>query len=173
MNVLIDATSITKKKAGVGVYAKNLIHELINLDVDLHLFVLIQDDDPDLDYSGRPNVTVIKVPSRLFRKLPLRFLLEQVGLPFLLFKHRIDVVHSLHYSFPLMHFGTKQVVTVHDMTFFDMPEVHIPIKIFYFRRFITAAVRFADSIIFVSHSAQLDCNARLGPPRGLTSVVHH
>ncbi len=31
MNVLIDATSITKKKAGVGVYAKNLIEELTPL----------------------------------------------------------------------------------------------------------------------------------------------
>ncbi len=111
MNVLIDATGVTKTKAGVGVYAKNLIHELGGLHASLHLFVAAQDDDPDLDYSGQPNVTMIWVSSKLFRKLPLRILFEQLGIPFLVLKYRIDVVHSLHYTFPLMHFRAKQVVT--------------------------------------------------------------
>ncbi len=113
------------------------------------------------------------VPAKLFRKLPLRFLLEQLGLPLLLLRHRIKVIHSLHYSFPLVRFGTKQVVTLHDMTFFDMPEMHVALKVFYFRFFIRAAVRFANAIIFVSRSAQQDCKLRLGPSRGLSSVIHH
>lgn len=173
MNLLIDATAVTKHKAGVGVYAKNLIHELTALHADLHLFLLAQDDDPDMDYGALPNVTMLWVPSGLFRKLPLRFLLEQVGIPFLLLKHRIDVVHSLHYSFPLVRPRGRQVVTFHDTTFIDMPEVHEKIKVLYFGFFMNAAVRMADSVIFVSYSAQRDCNARLGPPRGLSTVIHH
>jgi glycosyltransferase involved in cell wall biosynthesis len=173
MNVLIDATGVTKSKAGVGVYAKNLIHELVGLHASLHLFVAAQDDDPDLDYSGQPNVTMIWVSSKLFRKLPLRILLEQVGIPFLVLKYRIDVVHSLHYTFPLMHFRAKQVVTVHDMTFFSMPEVHITLKAFYFRLFIRASLSRADSLIFVSHSAMQDFSSRLGLPSGFSTVIHH
>ncbi len=54
MNVLIDATGITKNKAGVGVYAKNLIDELVARHSDLHMFLLAQDDDPDLTTVNGP-----------------------------------------------------------------------------------------------------------------------
>jgi glycosyltransferase involved in cell wall biosynthesis len=173
MNVLIDATGITKNKAGVGVYAKNLIHELANHHPELHLFLVVQDDDSDLDYSDHLNVTMIWVPAKFFRRLFLRFLLEQVGLPMLSLKYRIKVIHSLHYSFPIIRFGTRQVVTLHDMTSYNMPEVHIPAKRVYFRTFIRIAKYFADHLIFVSASAQHDFTVRFGAPRGSTSVVLH
>lgn len=172
MKVLIDATGITRKKAGVGIYARNLIDQITRVDSGPHFFLLVQDDDPELDFGGRSNVTMIRVPARLFRKLPLRFLLEQLFVPLLLLKNKIDLVHSLHYSFPLVRFGTKQVVTLHDMTFFSMPEVHEFVKIKYFRFFTRMAVRFADRIIFVSQSTRQDCITRLGPLRGSSSVIH-
>jgi glycosyltransferase involved in cell wall biosynthesis len=172
MNVLIDASSITRKKAGVGTYAKNLIEELIRIHPRPHLFVLAQDDDQELNFAGHKNVTMLRVSAKWFRILPLRVLLEQAFLPLLLLKNRIDVLHSLHYSFPLVRFGTKQVVTVHDMTFFSMPEVHEFIKIKYFRFFIRAAARLADRIVFVSHSTSRDCLDRLGPLHGSCSVIH-
>src|SRR5271170_4845920 len=161
MKVMIDTTGITKNKAGVGVYAKSLIDNIVNCDANLQLFILAQDDDPDLDYGGRSNVKMMWVPAKLFRLLPLRFLLEQFGIPILLLKYRIGVLHSLHYSFPLIRFGVRQVVTLHDMTFFNMPQMHVPFKVFYFRSFIRAAVRFSDALIFVSESARRDCVARL------------
>jgi glycosyltransferase involved in cell wall biosynthesis len=172
MNVLIDATPIRRNKAGVGVYAKSLIEELIRIPDGPQVFILAQNDDPELDFCDHANVTMIRVPAKLFRKLLLRFLLEQAVLPFLLLRYRIDVLHSLHYSFPLVRFGTRQVVTLHDMTFFDMPQVHVPVKVFYFRAFIRAAVRFADKIIFVSHSTMRDCVRRLGPVRDRGEVIH-
>lgn len=172
MKVLINLTGITKNKAGVGVYAKNLVDELIRIHPGPHFFLLAQDDDPELNYERLDNVTMIRVPARLFRSLPLRILLEQLYLPFLLLKYRIDVIHSPHYAFPLVHFGAKQVVTICDMTFFNMPEVHKSVKIAYFRTFIRAAVRFADYIVFISHSVSLDCTARLGLPRASSAVIH-
>ncbi|WP_051978618.1 glycosyltransferase family 4 protein [Edaphobacter aggregans] len=174
MNVLINATVIARKRAGVGVYAENLIRELVSAKRDAHLFILALSDDEDLDYSDHSNVTMIWAPAKIFRILPLRFvLLEQLILPFLLWKHKIDVVHSLHYSFPLIRFTSKTVVTIHDMTFFSMPEVHVPLKTFIFRRFIKASARWVDSLIFVSRSAEHDYRERFGQPRGSTSVIHH
>jgi glycosyltransferase involved in cell wall biosynthesis len=172
MRVLIDCTSITRNKAGVGVYAKNLVEELTRQAGGPTFFVMVQDDDPELDFSGRLGVTMIRVPAGIFRRLPLRFLLEQLLLPCLLMMHRIDVLHSLHYSFPLIRFGTKQVVTLHDMTFFNMPQAHERLKVFYFRFFIRADVRFADKVIFDSHSSLTDCTTRLGAPRGTSAVIH-
>lgn len=172
MNVLIDATSIRRSKAGVGVYAKNLIEELIRIPTGPHFFILAQNDDPELDFNSHANVTMIRVPALIFRKLPFRFLLEQAILPLLLLRHRIDVVHSLHYSFPLIRFGSRRVVTLHDMTSFNLKEVHLPAKMAYYRAFIRAAVRLADKIIFVSHSTMRDCVARFGAIRGSSEVIH-
>ena len=173
MKILVDATGVARQKAGVGVYARNLIDKLTDVNRDSEFVVVAQDDDPELDFSGRPSVTMIRVPAKFFRKLPLRFLLEQFYLPCLLWWRGIEVVHSLHYAFPYVTFGTRRVVTIHDMTFFSMPEVHERIKVLYFRFFIRAAVRSAEAIIFISKSAQEDCIARLGQPSGLYRVIPH
>ncbi len=173
MNVLIDALGVTRKKAGVGVYAKSLIDAMLSLPSGIHFFLLTQDDDADLYYPDRANVTMIRVPSRIFRIIFLCLLFEQIVLPFLLWKHRIQVVHSLHYSFPLLGFGTNRIVTIHDMTSFNMPEVHVKLKVIYFRFFIRAAAARASSIIFVSESARRDCHTFVGTPCGLVETIHH
>ena len=173
MKVLIDATGITRQKAGVGVYARNLIDKLTTTNSDIDFYILAQDDDPELNFGGRPRVTMVWVSAKYFRRLALRFFLEQVYLPHLLWKRGISVVHSLHYALPYFTLGTKRVVTIHDMTFFSMPEVHERIKIIYFRFFIRAAVRRADELIFISRSAQDDCIARLGKPSGRYCVIPH
>lgn len=170
--VLIDATNITKKKAGVGVYGKNLIDRLVAAG-KLDLFLVVQDDDPDFAYAELPHVTLLRMPSRLFRKVPLRLLFEQTLLPLLIRRHRIDVVHSLHYSFPLFRFGARSAVTIHDMTSLLMPEVHVGIKLLYFRFFLRRALWGSDALIFVSRSAQQDYVAYFGSPRGLSTVIYH
>jgi glycosyltransferase involved in cell wall biosynthesis len=173
INILIDVSSITKNKAGVGVYAKHLVHELSRLRGDFHLFLLAQNDDADFDYPGVTNVTTLRIPARIFRRRLARVLLEQIAIPFLILRHRIHVIHSLHYTFPLLRFRAKQVVTFHDMTFFLMPELHLRRKAIFFRCFIRLAVRLADSLIFVSHHSRNDCLRMLGPSRGTVSVIHH
>ena len=172
MNVLIETLSIRKEKAGVGVYAKNLVECLLASPnaANIHFFLLCHDDDPDFAHRAA-NVTLIRLPAHLFRKLPLRFAYEQLILPFVLLRHRIDVIHSLHYSFPLLRFGTRQVVTIHDMTSYLLPDVHERIKIVYFRFFIRVARRLADATIFVSASAQRDCIRLLGPMHHASAVV--
>jgi len=172
MRILFDAISITKRKAGVGVYAKNLLESLL-AHKGLNFIVLAQDDDPDFDYRDRPNVTMLWVPSRFLRARPIRMIYEQTVLPFLLWKHRIDLIHSLHYSFPLFSLRSKKVVTIHDMTSYSMPEVHLAVKRFYHRFFIRAASRAADGLIFVSQSALNDFLQRFGRPKGFTAVVYH
>lgn len=173
MKVLFDATCVTKNKAGVGVYAANLLRELASMPSNLQLFVLAQDDDPSMDFGGRPNVRMIRVPAKIFRILPFRFLLEQIILPILVLWHRIDVVHSPHYSLPLMCFGARRIVTIHDMTFYNMPEFHDRFKVFYFRLFIWASAHLADGLIFVSHSAERDFRSRFNHYRNGSWVIHH
>jgi len=156
MKVLIDCTQITKQKAGVGMYAQNMIAEMVKAESSAELILLAQDDDPEMNFHGSPKVTMIFVNAKWFRKLPLRFLLEQFYIPFLAIKHNVDVVHSLHYSFPLLPLPCNKVVTVCDMTSYKMPEVHLRTKVVYFRFFLRAASYLADELIFISHSTQTD-----------------
>lgn len=173
IKVLIDAAGITRQKTGVGVYAKCLLDALLKLPDDFHFYILAQDDDPDLDFSKYANVTMIWAPARLFRLFPLRFLLEQIYIPYLLARHDIDVLHSLHYAIPCLGVGARRIVTFHDMTFFMFPELHERVKIIYFQLFMRFAARHADEIIFVSDSAYRDCVARLGQPNGAAVVIPH
>jgi len=167
MKVLLDCTQITVKKAGVGVYALNLVRGLCRSHGrKFDLFLLVQDDDGDFQIEGR-NVQILRVASRLFRFLPFRLLMEQTYIPWLIRKYKIDIVHSLHYSFALLPSRAKRIVTIHDMTSFLMPEVHLKSKVLYFRFFITAASYLADAQIYVSNSTREDWKKRF--PRSSVS----
>lgn len=172
MRVLIDCTQVTRKKAGVGVYAENMIREIIQLDSGISWFLLVQNDDPDFDFSRYTNVTLVRVSSSLFRKLPFRFLMEQLFIPFLALRYRINVIHSLHYSFPLVPMFSRKVVTIHDMTMFLMPDMHLASKVRYFRFFIGAAARRTDALSFDSQSAQSDFLKFFPHPVPSCNIVH-
>jgi glycosyltransferase involved in cell wall biosynthesis len=176
MRVLVDCTQITRQKAGVGVYALNLVTELLKAQgprdeskssvlssndnprdacEPLEIWLLTQDDDPDFYLEGNC-FHMIRVPARIFRILPLRLLLEQLYIPWLTRKLKIDVLHSLHYAFPLVRTKARKIVTVHDLTSFLMPQVHIKTKCLYYNFFLRAGSRRADAVIFVSRSTQED-----------------
>jgi len=156
MRVLIDFSQIPVNKVGVGVYAFNLIKELNRTDKKNEYFIVIQNDDDCFHFIRNERFHFIKIKSRIFRIFPLRMIMEQAYLPFLVLKHKIDLVHSLHYSFPLLTFGAKKVVTVHDLTFFLFPDLHVFVKRYYFRWFTLLASKMSDRIICVSESTRND-----------------
>lgn len=175
MRVLIDCTQISRQRAGVSVYALNMIREMLRLQAErlqsqIDLFLLVQDDDSDF-FLAADRVTILKVPARFFRRLPLRFLLEQLYIPWLTWRLRLDVVHSLHYAFPLLPLSARKVVTIHDLTSYKMPEAHLRSKLLYFRFFLRASQCGADSLIFVSEATRKDYLARFPRFRGDSSVV--
>ncbi len=154
MKVLIDYTQIPVQKVGVGVMALNLIKELEKFNRDIDFIILKQSDDELV--SNNVNFKIKNVSSRFFRNFFLRMLLEQIYIPYLCFKYKIDKIHSLHYSFPLFLYRTKRIVTIHDLSFFLFPEVHQRVKLIYFKFFIKNIARYANSIICVSQSTKND-----------------
>jgi len=172
MKVLVDLTQIRIAKAGVGVYAHQLLENLLAQDRETEYVTLVQDDDPTLDFSVFENMQTIRVSSKLFRRIPLRLLMEQIYIPYLVRKHRIDVVHSLHYTFPLISAGAKRVVTIHDLTSFICPEYLVPIKRFAFRFFIRSSAKWVDRLIFDSKSTERDFADRFAVEAHKCSVVH-
>lgn len=167
--VLLDCTAIPVNRAGVARYLEGLIAGLDNVGgVDLHLAV--QERDADSLHTLAPDATVHAIPAR-FTGRGLRLLWEQFGLPRLARSTGADVVHSPHYTFPVLRRGPR-VVTVHDATFFSDPEVHGTLKRYFFRFWIRAAWRSRGSVIADSHATAAEVERFVGPARASVSVAH-
>lgn len=156
MRILIDFTQIPIQKMGVGVYALQMFKLLFEKDKINKYIAFIQGDDQDFTAFNHPNVKIVKINSFFFRRFMLRIIFEQFFLPLYCFRYRINILHSLHYSFPIVMYKTKRIVTVHDLTFFLYPHLHTFIKRYYFRLFISFASKLADEIICVSESTASD-----------------
>ena len=155
MKILIDYSQIPIQKTGVGVYAYNLISAIGKTCIGNKYYILVQDDDKSLDDLHNINLELIKIKSRWFRLFFLRCLLEQIYIPYLAVKYQIDVVHSLHYSFPVF-VPSKKIVTIPDMTFYKYPGVHLSSKVYYFKFFIWLSSLIADALICISEATKKD-----------------
>jgi len=86
---------------------------------------------------------------------------EQTLLPLLVRRLGIDVLHSPHYTSPLIK-PASSVVTFCDMIFVLYPQVHTRAKRVFFPRMMRQSARSADRIVTISHSTANDL-ARLWP----------
>jgi glycosyltransferase involved in cell wall biosynthesis len=98
-----------------------------------------------------------------------RFLWEQAQLPAGLAALAIDVLHSTHHTLPLRPVRSRRVVTVHDVTFFRIPDRYPPLRRLYFQAITRLSARVADAIIAPSNAARDDVVRTL---RASSSKVH-
>jgi glycosyltransferase involved in cell wall biosynthesis len=163
VRILVDFTLIPLQRAGAGVYAENLVRRLPSfLGPNDVLFLLLQKDEATLPplLAGRKNVRLLFLPSRVFRHRLMSMLGEQLILPWLLLFHKIDVVHTLHYSVPLWA-SARRVVTFHDLTYLLWPGMHTRARRILMPVFIRSSWRLADVILFVSASTRRDAERLL------------
>jgi glycosyltransferase involved in cell wall biosynthesis len=173
MKILIDFTQIPVQRAGAGVYAENLVHELPPcLRREDLLFLLLQSDEVKLPLllAEMKNVRLLFIPSVLFRNRLVLMVFEQLILPWLLLRHDIDVVHSLHYTFPFWA-PSARVVTFHDLTMLLWPQMHTWGRRLIMPVYIRLAWRAADEIIFVSAATRSDAEKLLPPVEGRLRTV--
>lgn len=165
MRVLLDVSAIPARPVGAGVYVVNIARALADRP-GLPLALLTRRDDEDRWQEIAPGATVLPlVPNRR----PSRLLWEQLNGSRV--ARHFDVWHGPHYTLPLRS-STPAVVTVHDMTFFDRPEVHERTKVAYFQRMIRAAVARAQVVIAVSEYTARALNAHFPWLRDVMVVPH-
>lgn len=159
MRIALDATAIPQHRTGAGNYIFNLIAALARVDRHNQYVVFAKPEHIRELAIDQPNMRLIPFSTR-FR--PLRLLWEQIGLPLRLRALRIDVLHSPHYTRPLI-VPCASVVTFCDMTFFLLPELHSRIKRVFFRAMMRWSARFADRLAAISESTRRDVITRLRP----------
>lgn len=119
MKIGIDSRMYgAKATTGIGVYIKNLTEELFKIDQENQYVLFMK----DLEFSEFqvPNERVTKVKI----DIPWYSLKEQLVMPKILKKHKLDLMHFPHFNVPILYSG-KYLVTIHDITpkFFPGPLV--------------------------------------------------
>lgn len=90
-------------------------------------------------------------------------------LQLLLWWHRVDIVHSLHYRFPLLP-PCARIVTIHDLTHTLWLQLHTRGCRWIFHNFSRMAMQRAEGTLFVSELTLADAERLVPNPRQLRSV---
>ena len=169
MKVLLDATAIPADLGGVGRYVDDLVPELVAQGVRLAMAV----QQRDVEHFARkvPQARLFPVPARLTNR-GARMAWEQTGLPALIRRIRPDVLHSPHYTYPVLH-EVPVVVTLHDATFFSHPQAHTRLKRAFFTRAVRRAVRGADALVVPSAATRDETLRYVAGDPGRFFVAYH
>lgn len=168
MHIGIDATSLPEQLTGAGNYVFQLISALNRIDTANRYLVFTSTRQAEALGVEREGFRVLRHD---FRARGTRLVWEQLGLPTLVRRHRLDVLHSPHYTMPLRH-SARSVVTFHDLTFVLYPELHQVVKRFFFPAMMRWSARHARRIIAVSESTRQDLVRTLGvSPERVTTVL--
>lgn len=167
MKIAIDARMYgAKATTGIGVYIKNLIDNLLEID-DKNEYTLLLSKEGFDEFSD-PRVKKIKINSTWYS------LSEQIELPWVLLKNKFDLVHFPQFNVPIL-YPKKFIATIHDITpkFFPGPKV----KRSFIRRFgynlaFSAAIKRSAKIITVSNYTKEQITAHFSVTSDKISVTH-
>ncbi len=122
MKVAIDLTALMPKTTGIDTYLMEMVRNLANLDRKSRYTIFLNfADRKRFDGALGENITVRAFCPR-FR--PARLLFQQAALPFASAFSGYDVIHSPSFQMPWWRGRARHLLTVQDMTFFSMPDLH-------------------------------------------------
>jgi glycosyltransferase involved in cell wall biosynthesis len=165
VRVAVDLTSLLPTLTGVDVYLKELLIHLGRIDRDNAYWIFTNYEDRRVFENLLPQN--FRIIARCLRPRIARLLFQQGLLP--VAARTCDVVHSPSFLMPAYRGRQKHVLTVHDMTFFSLPDVHTRLRrSLPFRLAILRSIERADRVIAPSaatRAAILGVLPRLDPDR--------
>jgi glycosyltransferase involved in cell wall biosynthesis len=173
MRVLVDASALPENRGGVGRYVDELVARLPDLGVDTHVAAQPRDRGRFSASVGAERVHA--VPGWAERPA-LRLAWEQSGLPLMVRSVEPDVIHSPHYTLPLVSTigrRPKNVVTLHDATFFSDPELHLGVKARFFRGWTAVSGRLADALVAPSEATRDEVAKHTHTDASRIAVIPH
>lgn len=152
MRIGIEAFRIFRThKHGIDIVALELIRQLQKIDKNNQYFIFCFDEQENNLLYETDNFRIIKVPKVTG---PIA---EQLILPFLTLKYKLDVLHSTGNTAPLIRF-CKHIITLHDIIYLEKNNtlkggsLYQKIGNAYRRLIVPNVVKRADRIITVSTS---------------------
>jgi glycosyltransferase involved in cell wall biosynthesis len=153
--IAYDATSLPPRPAGAGRYVVSLIDALTRCCDDFDYAVYARRQALPF-FEPRPGVSLVDAGA-LGRGR--RYVWEQTGLPLELRRRRPALLHSPHHTTPLLA-PCPRVLTVHDLTFFLLPERYPLSRRLFFQAMTRLSVQRAE-LLLVPSAAVADDLVRL------------
>ncbi|HVM10387.1 MAG TPA: glycosyltransferase family 1 protein [Acidimicrobiales bacterium] len=163
----VDVSAIPSDPRGAGRYVVELVRALdARHEVELRLEARKDDGERWQHLAPRAQVRPV-VPASKLRRLAW----EQIAAPRFVDRWGIDVLHAPHYTMPEVA-KVPKVVTIHDLTFFDRPELHERVKVSFFSRAIKVAAKLADALVCVSAPTARRLEELLEPKAPVHVIPH-
>jgi len=172
MKIGIDARMMGKG-FGIARYVEQLVLHLEKIDSEHEYIIFLRKENFDVYIPQNKNF------KKVLADIPWYGWKEQVILPFLFLKEKVDLMHFPHWNIPIL-YPKKFVVTIHDLIMFHFPRqeasTHGPF-VYYLKdqihRFLVryAATR-AKCIFVTSEFTQRDMHETLGVPNEKMLVTY-
>ncbi|KKT31106.1 MAG: hypothetical protein UW41_C0005G0022 [Candidatus Collierbacteria bacterium GW2011_GWC2_44_18] len=107
MRIGIDARLYGLEHAGLGRYVTEMVNEVLRTDTK-NDYVLFLDSSHAKEFQNRKRVKVIVT------QIPIYGFLEQIVLPLIFTREKLDLLHIPHFNAPLFYPG-KFILTIHDL----------------------------------------------------------
>jgi glycosyltransferase involved in cell wall biosynthesis len=148
MKIAFDLRRI--KNPGIGRYMKCLVEAVVQSAPEHEYLLILPPGEEEAVVCTGTNVEKITPPLKYYS------LREQVDLPRILRRKRIDLLHSPHFNMPLIRV-CPTVVTIHDVIYLACRE-DLPSNVgrMYYRAMMAVAVKRADRIITDSEYSKRD-----------------
>src|SRR5690348_6210441 len=162
MRIALDLRRI--RNPGIGRYMRCLAEALLEVAPEHEYILILPPDGADLIADG-PCV------EKLTPELKYYSVREQVEIPRILRRKRVDLLHSPHFNLPLL-CPCPCVATIHDVIYLACPE-DLPSRVgrLYYRVMMHRAVRTADGIITDSDFSRAEIRRCLKTDREV-QVIH-
>jgi glycosyltransferase involved in cell wall biosynthesis len=171
LRVAINALAIDPRRpGGDGTYVRELIRHLVPLehDADYTLFVAPWSASLFGELAGRVRQVVCPIPAR---SLAVRVLWEQVALPRLVRRARVDVLHAPVNVAPLA-VGSPTVLTLLEAEPF-LPFSEMPLTLrMYWRMLRSASARKARRVLAISEASKRELVQYMRVPQQKVTAVH-
>jgi glycosyltransferase involved in cell wall biosynthesis len=173
MRIGIDARFFGPIGKGLGRYTQRLIENLENIDNINEYFVFLRKENFE-DYQPK---------NKKFHKVLADYrwytFSEQINMPRILNKYKLDLTHFPHFNVPLF-YRKKFVITVHDLILIHFPTVKNTTlnPFFYWFKFaaykfvIWSAIRKAQKVIAVSNFTCEDIFGHYKVPKNKVAVTY-
>lgn len=158
---------------GIARYVEQLVLHLETLDTHNEYVIFLRKENFDLFVPKNKNF------KKVLADIPWYGWKEQVVLPFLFLKEKVDLMHFPHWNIPIL-YPKKFVVTIHDLIMFHFPRqeasTHGPFVYFLKDQMHRFLVRYASTrakcIFVTSEFTQKDMHETLGVPNEKMLVTY-
>ena len=154
MRIAIDYTAGIRQRAGIGVYARNLMNAMLAED-NVNEYTLITSGRPTKEHTF-PTASNVRGRSVFIPDRYLNILWYRWRVPFYanFFTGSADIYHGLDFVIPPLLGKARKVVTVHDLAFLQHPETAIPSLAAYLNKVVPESVAKADVVAAISHTTK-------------------